>query len=242
LSAQDLLCTECWVHSRPRAQRLSAECASASCVVLSPSLYELWEPMACHHSSSRRERGAACSGWDSRTWCVLGLWMRGPAGTGRGGVSMAGGREDQGARKGNGERGHRLPSPPCFVQNLPMYFGFPSRWERLLANIHSVYSYTWIVVCFTFISFIYCIVISHLWFCMLDIIIGRSYTWNCQIRTHIHSEIHTHTHTQKPKKEKKRKEKENVTTISKPQSLTSVRIKDCTLRVPNKTTTLFLYE
>ena len=35
---------------------------------------------------------------------------------------------------------------------------------------------------------------------------------------------------------------ENVTTISKPQSLTSVRIKDCTLRVPNKTTTLFLYE
>ena len=33
---------------------------------------------------------------------------------------------------------------------------------------------------------------------------------------------------------------EDVTTISKPQSLTSVRIKDCTLRVPNKTTTLFL--
>jgi len=28
--------------------------------------------------------------------------MRGPAGTGRGGVSMAGGREGQGARKGNG--------------------------------------------------------------------------------------------------------------------------------------------
>ena len=31
-----------------------------------------------------------------------------------------------------------------------------------------------------------------------------------------------------------------MTTISKPQSLTLVRIKDCTLRVPNKTTTLFL--
>jgi len=60
--------------------------------------------------------------------------MRGPAGTGRGGVSMAGGREGQGARKGNGMRGHRLPSPPCFVQNLLMYFGFPSRRERLLAN------------------------------------------------------------------------------------------------------------
>jgi len=35
---------------------------------------------------------------------------------------------------------------------------------------------------------------------------------------------------------------EDVTTISKSQSLTSVSIKDCTLRVPNKTTTLFLYD
>jgi len=33
---------------------------------------------------------------------------------------------------------------------------------------------------------------------------------------------------------------EDVTKISKSQSLTSVSIKDCTLRVPNKTTTLFL--
>jgi len=51
------------------------------------------------------------------------------AGTGRGGVSMAEGQEGQGARKGNRVRGHRLPSPPCFasVQNLLMYFGFPSR-------------------------------------------------------------------------------------------------------------------
>ena len=32
----------------------------------------------------------------------LGHEMRGPAGTGRGGVSMAGGREGPGARKGNG--------------------------------------------------------------------------------------------------------------------------------------------
>ena len=45
----------------------------------------------------------------------LGHEMRGPAGTGRGGISMAEGREGQGARKGNGVRGHRLPSPPCFV-------------------------------------------------------------------------------------------------------------------------------
>jgi len=33
---------------------------------------------------------------------------------------------------------------------------------------------------------------------------------------------------------------EDVTTISKSQSLTSVSIKYCTLRVPNETTTLFL--
>ena len=38
------------------------------------------------------------------------------------------------------------------------------------------------------------------------------------------------------------REVEDVKTISKSQSLTSVSIKDCTLRVPNKTTTLFLYE
>ena len=57
----------------------------------------------------------------------LGHEMRGPAGTGRGGVSMAGGREGHGARKEDGVRGHRLPSPPCFVQNLLKYFGFLSR-------------------------------------------------------------------------------------------------------------------
>ena len=33
---------------------------------------------------------------------------------------------------------------------------------------------------------------------------------------------------------------EDVTTISKSQSLTAVSIKDCTFRVPNETTTLFL--
>ena len=33
---------------------------------------------------------------------------------------------------------------------------------------------------------------------------------------------------------------EDVTSISKSQSLTSMSIKDCTLRVPNETTTLFL--
>ena len=78
---------------------------------------------------------------------------------------------------------------------------------------------------------------------MFDIIIGR-HTWNCQIRTHIHTEIHIQTHAQKQKhtkKKKKKGKKEDVTAMSKPQSLTSMRIQDCTLRVPNKTT-LFLDE
>ena len=59
--------------------------------------------------------------------------------------------------------------------------------------------------------------------------------------THAHTyrDTHTHAHT---KTKNKQTNKEDVTTISKPQSLTSVRIKDCTLRVPNKTITLFLYE
>jgi len=37
----------------------------------------------------------------------LGHEMKGPAGTGRGGISMAGGWEGQGARKGNGVRGQK---------------------------------------------------------------------------------------------------------------------------------------
>ena len=39
--------------------------------------------------------------------------MRGPAGTGRDDVSIAGRRRGQVAGKGDGARGRRLPSPPC---------------------------------------------------------------------------------------------------------------------------------
>jgi len=58
--------------------------------------------------------------------------MRGPAGTGRGGVSMAGERKGQGARKGTGVRGHRSPSPPCFF-----FLGFAYVF-RLSASIRKV--------------------------------------------------------------------------------------------------------
>ena len=38
-----------------------------------------WEPTACRRSSSRRERGTARSGWDTRTWCVFGSCYEGPS-------------------------------------------------------------------------------------------------------------------------------------------------------------------
>ena len=83
-----------------------------------------WRVIA--HHRGRREARLARGGIREHD-AFLGHEMRGPAGTGRGGVSMAWVREGQGARKGNWVRGHRLPSPPCFVWNLLMYFGFLSR-------------------------------------------------------------------------------------------------------------------
>jgi len=54
----------------------------------------------------------------------LGHEMRAPAGTGRGGVLMAGGQQGKDAGKADGGKGHRLPSAPCFLfKNLLVYFG-----------------------------------------------------------------------------------------------------------------------
>jgi len=88
-----------------------------------------WSESRCRviaHCRGGREARLARGGIREHD-AFLGHEMRGPAGTGRGGVSMAGGREGQGARNGDGVTGHRLPSLPCFVQNLLTYFGFPSR-------------------------------------------------------------------------------------------------------------------
>ena len=83
-----------------------------------------WRVVA--HRRGEREARLARGGIREQD-AFLGHEMRGPAGTGRGGVSMAGGREGQGARKGDGVRGHHLPSPPWFVQNLLKYFGLLSQ-------------------------------------------------------------------------------------------------------------------
>ena len=79
-----------------------------------------WRVIA--HRRGRREVRLAWGGIREHN-AFLGHEMRGPAGTGCDGVSMAGGREGQGARKRDGVRGYCLPS----VQNLLQYFGFLSQ-------------------------------------------------------------------------------------------------------------------
>jgi len=69
-------------------------------------------------------------------------------------------------------------------------------WRTSVLCTHT-HEFLYISHLFHFICFI---VISNIWFCLLDVIIGRR-TWNCQIRTHIHTGYtHTHTHTHKEKK------------------------------------------
>jgi len=84
--------------------------------------------------------------------------MRGPAGTGHGGDSMAGGREGQGARKGNGVRGHRLPSPPCFVQICLSISAFcldeKGCWRTSVSCTHT-HEFLYISHLFHFIYFIF---------------------------------------------------------------------------------------
>ena len=78
--------------------------------------------------------------------------MRGPAGTGRGGVSMAGGQEGQGARKENGARGHRLPSPPCIFLEVAYVFQLSVSIRKVASeNLFCVLTYMNSYIHFTFI-------------------------------------------------------------------------------------------
>jgi len=87
----------------------------------------------------------------------LGHEMRGPAGTGRGGVSMAGGRKSQGARKANGVWGRRLTSPSCLFQICLRISAFCldkegcSRTSVLRTHIHE----------FLYMSYFFFIVLSN---------------------------------------------------------------------------------
>jgi len=66
------------------------------------------------HRRGRREARLARGGIREHD-AFLGREMKGPARTEHGGVSMTWGWYGQGARKGNGMRGHRVPLPPYFV-------------------------------------------------------------------------------------------------------------------------------
>ena len=78
-----------------------------------------WRVIA-HRRSGRKARLAR--GGIREHDAFLGHEMKDPAGTGRGGVSMAGGQKTQGTRKGNGLRGLHLPSPPCFILEFAYLF------------------------------------------------------------------------------------------------------------------------
>jgi len=163
--------------------------------------------MGCHRSSSLAQGGIR------ENDAFLGHEMRGPEGTERVGVLMAGGREGQGEL---GE-GPSLAITTMFCSEFAYVFRL-SVSMRKVAGEHPfsvlIYMNSNIFhICFIFIDFI---ATSNICFCMLDVIIGRN-TWNCQIRAHIHTE-YTHTRTKiksrkKPKKtrggqERKKQEKD----------------------------------
>ena len=88
--------------------------------------------------------------------------MRGPAGTGRGGVSMAGGRYGQGARKGNRVRGHHLPSPPNLILEFTCVFRLSVSIRKLASEYPScvlIYMNSYIF----HVSFILCIFLSNIY-------------------------------------------------------------------------------
>jgi len=196
--------------------------------------------MACHRSSSRRERGAACSGWDSRIWCVLGSWNEGPS------RDWAWWRLDGwGARRprrkeGELGEGSSLAITTTFCSEFAYVFQLSVSMRKVAGEhlfcvtvLRLIYMNSY-VFCIYFILFV---LLSYLIFDFVCLMLPLAGTHGIAkyARTYIQRYTHTHTHTHKaPNK--------NLTTISKPQSLTSVRIKDCTLRVPNKTTALFLYD
>ena len=152
-----------------------------------------WALMAWHRSSSRREGGAACSGWDSRTWCVPGSWNEGPsrdwAWWSLDGLVAGRPRREEG-EWGEGAiacHHHHVWFRICWC--ISAFCLLEKGCWRTSALCTHLHEFLYISNLFLFIDFI---VISNIWFCINDVIIGR-HTWNCQICTHIHT---GYTHTQ----------------------------------------------
>jgi len=149
----------------------------------------------------------ACSGWDSRTWCVLGSrneepsrdwawWRLDGWGTGR-----------PKRKEGEWGEGPSLAITAIFGLRFAYVFRLSVSMRKVACkhlfcvHIH-IYEFLHISHLFHFIYFLEKH-ISNIWFYMLDIIISR-HTWNSQIRKHIHTEIQTHTHPHTHKKNKKK--------------------------------------
>jgi len=163
-----------------------------------------WEPTACRRSSSRRDRGAARSGWDSRTWCILGSRNEGPS-------------RDWAWLRLHGKEEEWVERPSLAITAmLSLDFACVFRLSVSMRKVASEHPFCVLIYMNSYIFHIYFILfiflwITHLeiWFYMLDVVIGR-HTWNCQIRTHIHTKIHTHTHNNQKISRKSRKKKEKA--------------------------------
>jgi len=155
-----------------------------------------WEPTACRRASSRRERGAARLGWDSRTWGILGSLNEGPS-------------RDRAWRRFDGwgmlrprcKEGQWAEGPSIAITAIFfLEFAYLFRLSVSIRKVASEYLFC-VLTCINFyifhmyFIFMYCLVkrIFNISFYMLAVIIGR-HTWSGQICTHIHTKIHTQTH------------------------------------------------
>ena len=78
---------------------------------------------------------------------------------------------------------------------------------RLLATIRSAYSYTWILIYFTFISLYLFSCPTHIYFFnLICCTLLLADTCSGQICTYIHTSIHTHTYKPRTKKLRTKKE------------------------------------
>jgi len=119
--------------------------------------------------------------------------MRGTAGTGRGDAWMVGGRQGHGAGNGDGMRGCRLPTPPCFFLRIYLCisaFGLDKGGGKKICVLFAHVKFI------SFYSFCCKTHISCLIFNVLDVIIGR-HAWVLLLSPYMErvaAEIRIHTH------------------------------------------------
>ena len=154
--------------------------------------------MAWHCSSSRRERGAARSKWDSRTWCVLGSWNERPS---RNWVWRR--LDDWGAgrpRRKEREWGERQSLAITAIFGLESTYVF-----RLSVSIRKdVREYPFCVriymnSCIFHICFNLCIFLSNTYLIFNSL---YAYLWPMFKEWPKHTHMHTKIHTQKRKTKK----------------------------------------